>query len=69
MRRFNRIFLFPAFPFLVLFWGIGWLLYWIGSQRIDKTKKLSNQNNIEMIALMPDQEQYIKKTSCESLEA
>jgi len=69
MRRFNRVFLYLVFPGLVLFWGIGWLLYWIGIRKIDKTKKFSTPNNLKIFVLNPEQEQLVKETFSESLEA
>lgn len=67
MRRFGRIFLFLFFPGVILFWGLGWLLYWIGIQRISgKPQKLSAKHDLNMFVLTPEEEHFAEEAFSES---
>ena len=69
MRGFERIFLYLFFPGLILFWGLGWLLYWIGIQRNSaKPQKSSTQNDLEMFVLTTEEDHLAKEAFSESSE-
>jgi len=61
MPRLNKVFLYLVLPVLVLFWAIGWLIYWIGSQRnFGKPKKLSTPSDLKIFALTSEEEHLLK---------
>jgi hypothetical protein len=61
MPRLNKVFFHLVLPFLVLFWAIGWLIYWIGSQRNSgKPKKLLTPSDLKIFALTPEEEHLLK---------
>lgn len=69
MHRFRRLFLCLFFPGLILFWGLGWLLYWIGIQRSSaKPQKLSIQRDLEMFAVNLEEEHLVKDAFSASYE-
>ena len=55
MGRLNRVLVFLTFPCLVLLWGVGWLLYSVGSQiEIGKYRKSLALNDLEMFVSIPE---------------
>ena len=68
MHRFKGVLALLAFPSLVLLWGVGWLLYWTGSRRIDEPKKSSAFNDLEMFVSVPEEKNSDENVGSEMLE-
>jgi len=61
MRSRNRFTAFLVMPLVVIFWFIGWSLFWIGSRkrRAQPVRKVAH-DELRFAVLMPEQK-YVKQ--------
>ena len=69
MPRSNTAFSILVLPVAVLFWSIGWFLYWICSRKeLGRLEQRSTSNELEFFVLASEEKQAVKDTQYETLK-